>query len=150
MTTAPLPLTDATLATSIANLITEFCWRVDGGEGHRVAELFTDDATLATPAFTLSGRQEIHDWFSVRADPTKRLSRHFWTNLRIVATGDDRYTVQAYAMTVVGVPPAPAAGADVVLGVSTDIVLVRDGQPLFVSRALDISFQGRLVEKAAA
>ena len=150
MTASVTPTIDPAMHAAIGVLITEFCWRVDGGEGDRVAELFTDDATLATPRFTLAGRAQIHDWFRVRADPSKRLSRHFWTNLRITASGDDLYTVHAYAMTVVGTPPAPAAGADVAIGVSTDVVSIRDGQPLFVSRSLDLSFEGRLAEKAAA
>lgn len=128
----------------VSALITEFCWRVDGGEGDRVAELFTDDAVLSTPHFQLSGRKEIDDWFKVRADPSSRLSRHFWTNLRITSQPDGRYDVQAYAMTVVGSPPAPVAGASVAIGVSHDVVVLVGGRPLFASRRLDVTFQGRL------
>lgn len=149
MTAPAAPEIDQAVTAGIGTLITEFCSRVDGGSGDRVAELFTDDATLSTPHFTLTGRQQIHDWFSVRADPTKRLSRHFWTNLRVTAQGGDRYVAEAYAMTVVGVPPAPAAGADVAIGVSSDVVTFADGRALFVSRTLDLTFQGRLEAKAA-
>lgn len=147
--TAATTAVDPTLSARIGALITEFCWRVDGGEGDRVAELFTDEATLTTPHFTLTGRQEIHDWFSVRADPTKRLSRHFWTNLRVTAIDGARYKAQAYAMTVVGAPPAPASGANVMIGVSTDVIEVEGDQALFVSRTLDVTLQGRLEETPA-
>jgi ketosteroid isomerase-like protein len=137
------------LNADIGALITEFCWRVDGGEGTRVAELFTEDATLSTPHFTLTGRPEIDTWFTERADLTKRLSRHFWTNLRVTSDGDGRFNVQAYAMTIVGVPPAPAAGATVAMGVSHDVVVIEEGRPLFASRRLDLTFQGRLEAPAA-
>lgn len=149
MTVTMTSRADPGLNADIGALITDFCWRVDGGEGDRVAELFTEDATLSTPHFTLTGRQEIHAWFTERADPTKRLSRHFWTNLRVTADDDGRYTAQAYAMTVVGTPPAPAAGANVAMGVSTDVVVIEDGRPLFASRRLDLTFQGRLEAQAA-
>jgi hypothetical protein len=141
---------DASLAASIAALITEFCWRVDSGDGGRVAELFTEDATLATPAFTLDGRQAIDDWFKVRADPTKRLSRHFWTNLRIAPGEEGSYTAQAYALTAVGLPPAPASGADVAIGISTDTIVVEDGRCLFSSRRLDVTYEGRIAGRNAA
>ena len=141
---------DASVTATIAALITEFCWRVDSGDGGRVAELFTDDAVVVAPHFTLEGRQAIDDWFKVRADPSKRLSRHFWTNLRISLGDDGRYTAQAYAMTVVGTPPAPAAGADVAMGISTDMVVIENGRALFASRRLDLTYEGRLAERDAA
>lgn len=140
---------DPEIVSRVGQLITEFCWRVDGGEGTRVAELFTADATLETPHFKVEGRDAIHAWFSERADTSKRLSRHFWTNLRV--TGDEAggFVAHAYAMTVVGVPPAPAAGANVAMGVSEDRVVVEDGRMLFASRRLDLSFEGRIVAKDA-
>jgi ketosteroid isomerase-like protein len=141
---------DAETTQTVGALISEFCWRVDSGEGARVAELFTDDAIVVTPHLVLEGRKAIGDWFEIRADPTKRLSRHFWTNLRITPTGEGKYTAQAYAMTVVGVPPAPAAGPDVAIGYSTDTVVIESGRALFASRRLDLTFEGRLVAKATA
>ena len=141
---------DPDVRARVGELISEFCWRVDGGEGTRVAELFTADATLETPLFKIEGREAIHAWFSERADTSKRLSRHFWTNLRV---GDDEaggFVAHAYAMTVVGVSPAPAAGANIALGVSEDRIVIEGGRMLFAGRRLDLSFEGRIVAKDAA
>ena len=131
-------------AAAIADLLTEFCWRVDNGAGDTVAELFAEDATVDTPHFNLSGKSAVHDWFSARAKAGNRLSRHFWSNMRITSIGADRYRVQCNAMTLVGAPPAPSNGARVAAGSSEDEVLFVDGRALFASRKLDVIFEGAI------
>jgi ketosteroid isomerase-like protein len=132
-------------AQAIAALIAEFCRRVDSGEGARVAELFTTDAAVNTPHFNLAGRDAIHAWFAERAQPGKRLSRHFWTNLQVTNEGDGRYVAHAYAMTLASTPPAPGQGATIAVGTSTDWIVFEDDRPLFSRRTLDIAFEGRIV-----
>jgi hypothetical protein len=129
---------------AIARLITEFCCRVDSGAGDQVSALFLPDATVVTPHFKLAGREAIHRWFSERATGGKRVSRHFWTNLRVTELVAGRYVAVANSMTLVGGPPAPCAGARIAAGQSTDEILIRDGLALFASRTLDVQFEGAI------
>ncbi len=131
--------------TAIAALLNEFCWRVDDCRGSEVAELFVENGTVDTPRFNLVGRDAIHSWFSARADPRSRLSRHIWTNLRIRQDGDDAYIAEAYCLTIVGTQPAPAHGATIVVGTSTDRIVFEDGLARFASRSLDVAVDGRIV-----
>jgi len=138
-------LIDSSVQTSIETLLTEFCWRVDNWEGERIAELFTADATIDTPHFNLAGREQIHDWFAARANKAgNRLSRHFWTNLRITSEGNNRYLAQANAMTLVGTQPTPCLSTRIAAGMSTDRIVVDDGKVLFASRTLSVAFEGAL------
>jgi len=130
---------------AIAALLNEFCWRVDACRGSEVAELFVEAGTIDTPRFNLVGRDAIHSWFSARADPRSRLSRHIWTNLRVRPDGDDVYIAEAYSLTIVGTPPAPAHGAKIVVGTSTDRIVFENGQARFASRSLELAVEGRLV-----
>lgn len=128
---------------AIGELLTEFAWRVDNGAGATVAALFTEDATIETPHFSLKGRAEIDRWFTERSARGDRLSRHYWTNLRLTPDGDG-YLAEANVMTAVGAPPAPQQGAALVLGHSTDqVVRVQDGWR-FRSRRLTVTFEGTL------
>jgi hypothetical protein len=143
-------LTDPTAAETRAGaewLLSEFAWRVDNGEGTRVVELFTEDATVHTSHFELAGRAQIDDWFTSRARGD-RLSRHFWSNLRIEAGQDGEVVVRANAMTLMGAQPAPHQGAKLVAGTSTDTI-VRSGDGWrFSSRRLDLVFEGEIVASA--
>lgn len=145
-----MTIVDLEAAHAITALITEFCWRVDNGAGDRVAELFTANATLDAPHFSLAGRDEIHAWFVERATGGKRLSRHFFSNLRVTDEGEGRYKVEANAMTLVGAPPAPSHGARIAAGSSTDRLLHADGKWLFTSRRLDIVFEGSIAAPVPA
>jgi hypothetical protein len=135
---------------AISTLLSEFCCRVDTLRGDEVAELFTDDGIVKTPHFELSGRAQIHEWFSSRASAGTRLSRHFWTNLRVTELESDIFRVEANAMTVVGVQPAPHPGASLAVGNSIDTIVFQDGHWLFAARTLEIAFEGRLVPAASA
>ncbi|MFV3075525.1 nuclear transport factor 2 family protein [Niveispirillum fermenti] len=130
---------------AIGGLLTEFAWRVDNGAGSSVAALFTPDATVETPHFTLQGRAEIDRWFTQRSARGDRLSRHYWSNLRLTPDGDG-YLAEANVMTAVGVPPAPQKGATLVLGHSTDKVMLTADGWRFCSRRLTVTFEGTLTD----
>jgi hypothetical protein len=130
---------------AIESLLNQFCRLVDSGAGAQVSELFTIDATVVTPHFRLSGREAIRDWFSERAKPGARLSRHSWTNLDIAAQADASFMVRTAATTLVGTPPAPATDARFATGIATDHVVLEGGRALFASRELEIMFEGKLI-----
>lgn len=124
-----------------ADLLHAFSWRVDNGAGDRVAELFTEQATVVTPRFQLAGRAEIHAWFSERARVAGRTARHINTNLCFEEAGD-RLRVNGYSL--VTMQPAPGEDAQVAIGSTTDEIVFEDGKPLFAARRLDVVLQGRL------
>ena len=132
---------DPAIEQIIAGLFTEFCRRVDQGQGDRVAELFTPDGTIAAPHFALSGRDEIHAWYAKRAAPGARVTLHLWSNLRVTPL-DDGYAAEANTLVLAGEPPAPSPGARIAAGRSTDRVVLVDGRPLFAARSLEIRFEG--------
>lgn len=140
----PAPI-DPAVVQGISALITEFCWLVDNKQGERVADLFTEDATVDTPHFNLAGRDQIHAWFSKRANDPQRLSRHFWSNLRIVPDGANAYRAYANATTYVGAQPTPASTGRYAVGASSERIVVRDGAYLFASRTLEVLFEGAVV-----
>ncbi|KQX23309.1 MULTISPECIES: nuclear transport factor 2 family protein [unclassified Sphingomonas] len=125
-----------------ADLLHEFCWRADSGAGTGIAELFTDDATVATPHFRLAGREQIDAWFSERAKPGERTVRHLLSNLRFDEREDGTMEVTAYSMVTILLPTGEAAR--VAVGTSTDELVFEGGRALFARRQLDIAFEGRL------
>lgn len=141
---------DPAVITAIGALLTEFCWRVDHGEGRRVADLFTQDGSVTSPHFHEVGREEIGALYQSRADAGGRLTRHFWSNLRVTPAGEGRFGATSYTMTAVGAPPAPVTGGDLVLAIASDVIAFEDGRPLFASRSLAVSFEGRITSKEPA
>ena len=141
---------EPTVYTAIGALLTEFCWRVDQGEGRRVADLFTQNGSVTSPHFHRAGREEIGALYQSRADTGDRLTRHFWSNLRVTPNGEGRFGATSYAMTAVGAPPAPVTGGDLVLAISTDVITFEDGRPLFASRSLAVTFEGRITSRESA
>ncbi|ABQ68655.1 hypothetical protein Swit_2296 [Rhizorhabdus wittichii RW1] len=131
-----------------ADLLHEFCWRADMGMGDRIAELFTDDATVDAPHFQLAGRAEIHDWFSARAKPGERKVRHILSNLRFDERADGTMGVTAYAMVTMLLPTGEAA--KVAVGTSTDELRFDGQRALFAARRLDIAFEGRFAVEGGA
>lgn len=64
-------------------LIYDYCRLVDFGEASRIAELFTADARWEGVELTLTGREEIRDWFTRRQSLSRRVSRHVCTNVTV-------------------------------------------------------------------
>jgi hypothetical protein len=123
---------------AIIALINEFGWRADHALGS-VADLFTDDATITSPAGVISGRDQISARYAPRGD---RLSKHYMTNIRVTDQGGGRYLVRSYALTLNGPAPAPAASIRIGGGVLTDEVVFRQGKPLIANRKLELAFVG--------
>jgi hypothetical protein len=138
-----VPETDPAAERAIAALITEFCRRVDAGEGDRVAELFIPDGSISAPHFAANGQTEIHEFYSKRAVPGARLTMHLCTNLA-VSPVESGYAARAYSMVISGAPPAPFQGARITAGMSTDRIVFVDGEARFAERRLDIWFEGVL------
>src|SRR5579883_602375 len=93
---------DLEIERAIIALIHEFCWRADHALGP-VADLFTEDATITSPAGVISGRDQIAARYAPGGD---RLSKHYMSNIRITDEGGGWYLVRSYALTLNG--PAPA------------------------------------------
>ena len=116
---------------AIQDLLTEFAWRVDNGEAGTVHELFTADARLETPQFTLSSRDEICRHFTAR--DTSRRTRHYWSNPRF--SGDAaEVVVISDVLTFISAPDAPTV---VMSGRSTDVFTPHGDGWAFASRRLD-------------
>jgi len=127
---------------AIENLLTEFGWLVDHGRAGEVADLFTEQAVLATPMFTLSGSEAIAKQFSKRAKDDTRISRHIWTNLRLTALAEDRVKAEMIVQTYVATGKPPAKTDGLVVGDSLDIVEKQDGVWRFSERRLVVAFKG--------
>ena len=130
---------------AIARLMSEFCWKVDHGQGAEMGELFTADARVVTPRFNLGNRDEIVAWFTARSKNTELLTRHSWAAPRFEMQSASRIKVTSVATTILGKTPAPAAGAQIMIGDALDIVEKEaDGQWRFSERVLDVVFEGRI------
>ncbi len=67
---------------AIEALLAELAYRLDHGHADEAGELFTDDATFATPMVTLRGAAELAAGFAMRARQT-HVTRHVHSNLRL-------------------------------------------------------------------
>lgn len=126
---------------AIEDLITAFCWRVDHGQAATVAELFSDDGRVVTPMFTLNGRAEIAAHFAKRDADKTILSRHQWTNLRLIPDGT-RVRAEMIVTTHLGVQGPPDEPRGFMVGDSLDVVeKAPDGAWRFVERTLHVAFR---------
>lgn len=129
---------------AIEALLTEFYWRLDHAGSGSVADLFTATATLVTPRFQLSGREQIATWFEERARHTQRLTRHSWSNLRLKHLGPGELSAEAHLLTAAGTP-SPGDAVDVLIGETTDLCAQEAGTGWrFSARRLAIALEGRL------
>jgi len=135
---------DSAIRQSIEDLINEFCWRVDNKQGERVAELFTADATVDTPHFNLSGNQQIHTLFSERANDPARVSRHYWSNLRITPAEGGGHIAQVYVLNLLGSTATPSDSPRFAAGACTDRIVFENGKALFSNRKLEFVFEGHI------
>lgn len=77
-------------------LLVEYCRRVDFGEGAGIADLFTEDGVWSGVDLTLTGRDEIREWFTRRQALERRVSRHVCTNMMITLVAPDRADSTSY------------------------------------------------------
>ncbi len=142
MNTGSWKITPATRF-GVEDLLTEFAVRVDEDRSDTVHELFVESGLLETPAFKLTGRDEIHQRFSARARDQTRRTRHYWTNARF--SGDEsRIMVTTHVFTVINVEGQPTI---MMGGTSHDVVVPCAAGWAFAIRRLEIAFEGTLTQK---
>jgi uncharacterized protein (TIGR02246 family) len=83
----------------IEQLLSDFAWFADRGDGEALARLFLPDAILIVGGTELVGRQRIADDCFRRFNDPHRKTRHVWSNLRIEHSGADSVTTTAVQMT---------------------------------------------------
>jgi uncharacterized protein (TIGR02246 family) len=130
--------------TAIETLLNEVVARRDNGEGHRVAELFTEDAMIVTPHSKMEGRSAIHAYFSDAERAASTTTRHLWTNLALAPLDDGSVQVDSYAVTVVSATGAPEKGVMLMVGNTHDIAVHENGMWRLASRHVTHALRGRL------
>lgn len=70
--------------------------------------IFTDDVKYRNGERRLNGRAEMEPFFRARAD-AGRISRHFWSGLRLTFISDDEVSGRSNWMTFAGEGPLPLA-----------------------------------------
>jgi hypothetical protein len=105
-------MNDDDLACTIAcqDVLGRLSWALDTGANSAAAELFTDDATLVTPAGELAG-PAVREFMEGRSSAVA--TRHIMTNLVVNRTGPD--TAEAISYLIVYRVPRDAAGPSRVL-----------------------------------
>ena len=84
---------------AIEQLLSEFAWRADRGDGESMANLFVPDGTLHVAGRQLAGRDEIaRDCEQRHAEPGRK-TRHVWSNLRIQTESADSAHTTAVQIT---------------------------------------------------
>lgn len=125
---------------AIADLLTEFGWRVDHGKADTVAELFMEDGFISTPRFELRGRDAIDKHFRARAGGDERITRHVWTNLKLTRMDKQKVKAETIVQTYVAHGNTPDAARELVVGDSIDIVeRDTDGHWRFAERRLVVA-----------
>jgi SnoaL-like domain len=85
---------------SIEQLLSDFAWYADRGEGMALAELFVPDGILVVGGQELHGRERIADDCHRRGIGSKRKTRHVWSNLRIARANAHILETTAIQLTI--------------------------------------------------
>lgn len=91
---------------AIEQLLSEFAWHADRGEGVPLAELFLSDGVLIVGGQELRGRVAIADDCHRRGIGSERKTRHCWSNLRVVHADADTLNSTAVQLTIEQTHPA--------------------------------------------
>ncbi len=136
---------------AIRELNDAFAFGLDHGDVDLFLSIFTDDVAYRNGARTLSGRAEMEPFFRARAAST-RLSRHFYSGLRIAFDGADRATATSSWMTFAGegVPPLAGTTPFVVSDVEDEYRRGADGRWRIARRTISAVFQSAEVPTLAA
>lgn len=93
-----------------AALAAEFSWRIDHQVGEGVSALFTPDGTYGYQGFEMQGTAAIDAFYRERRLRGKRLSRHLFSQQRLVLEDDG--SISAWSTLTLhgadGGPPHPA------------------------------------------
>lgn len=105
---------------------------LDEPDAKAVAQLFTQDAQLHTPAGTFRGREAIQGFFQMAFDGDTSFKRHFIVNPRVVATTPGSVSFASYFLYVGRGDDASLIG----WGTYDDVVDVTGPEPLFSEKTI--------------
>jgi hypothetical protein len=96
---AARPAASPTDIALISELLTDFAWFADRGDGEGLSGLFQPDGVLHVGGQTHVGRQQIGDDCVRRAAVPGRKVRHVWSNLRVERAEPGRIVTAAVQLT---------------------------------------------------
>ncbi len=130
------------LREELGDLITSFCWYADHGEAAKIPELFTEDGCLNAPGMVVQGKADLTELFEGRAKQTDRISRHLWSNMRILSVAEDLIELVVTATTYIGTGGKPVSPETYVVGDSYETFEKNSaGAWRFKERRLDLIFK---------
>jgi hypothetical protein len=91
---------------AIEQLLGDFAWYADRGEGVSLAGLFMPDGVLVVGGQELHGRELIAADCHRRGIGTMRKTRHVWSNLRIARREADTLETTAVQLTIEQADPS--------------------------------------------
>jgi uncharacterized protein (TIGR02246 family) len=91
---------------AVEQLLSDFAWHADRGEGVPLAGLFLADGILVVGGQELHGRTQIADDCHRRGIGTQRKTRHVWSNLRVARADADTLTTTAIQLTIEQTDPS--------------------------------------------
>ena len=91
---------------AIEQLLGDFAWYADRGEGVALAGLFVPDGILVVGGQELHGREQIAEDCHRRGIGSTRKTRHVWSNLRIGRRAADTLETTAIQLTIEQTDPS--------------------------------------------
>jgi hypothetical protein len=91
---------------AIEQLLSDFAWYADRGEGVSLAGLFMPDGILVVGGQELHGRERIADDCYRRGIGSTRKTRHVWSNLRIARAEAHTLETTAIQLTIEQTDPS--------------------------------------------
>ena len=120
---------------ALEELLTDFAWHADRGDGDALGALFQPEATLEVGGQKHQGRTEISaDCYRRASDPTRKV-RHIWSNLRLLKADSNHVRTAAVQMTFE--QSAKSEGTQVRVNDLLDVfVRAEDGRWRFAERTI--------------
>jgi uncharacterized protein (TIGR02246 family) len=97
---SPEPVVTYSERAAIEQLLGDFAWHADRGEGVLLAGLFMPDGVLVVGGQELHGRERIAADCHRRGIGATRKTRHVWSNLRIARREADTLETTAIQLTI--------------------------------------------------
>lgn len=131
---------------AVHQLIAEFAYSVDVGNGRHTAELFTDDGWYESDTGRSTGRDAIREAYRRRADRGPRTSRHIYTNVRIKHTEGNRYQGTSLLLLFAEDGERPSSAEPLLVADVEDEYVIENGTALLGSRRLRNVFVSPVAE----
>ena len=103
---SPEPVVTYSERAAIEELLSDFAWHADRGEGVLLAGLFMPDGILVVGGQELHGRERIAEDCHRRGIGATRKTRHVWSNLRIARREADTLETTAIQLTIEQTDPS--------------------------------------------